>query len=156
MSGMVRSKCQLIILIFTLLIPLKKDISMCGICGKISDAGVDSKQITRMADAIAHRGPDDVGYYCNRNVGLGHRRLSIIDLEGGRQPLSNEDETILIVFNGEIYNYAELRKDLLQKGHRFKTNTDTEVIIHLYEELKEDCLSKLRGMFAFALWDVKG
>jgi asparagine synthase (glutamine-hydrolysing) len=108
-----------------------------------------------MLDTIRHRGPDDEGVYLAGQVGLGHRRLSIIDLNTGHQPLSNEDRTVWIVFNGEIYNYQELRPFLLSKGHTFKTQTDTEVIIHLYEEFGPGCLEKLRGMFAFAIWDDK-
>src|ERR1700691_1749162 len=106
-----------------------------------------------MADAIHHRGPDDEGYYTSGPVGLGFRRLSIIDLSLGHQPISNEDGTVWIVFNGEIYNYRELRTFLVSKGHVFKTQSDTEVIVHLYEELGPRCVEKLRGMFAFALWD---
>ena len=106
-----------------------------------------------MADTITHRGPDDDGYYVEGAVGFGFRRLSIIDLSGGHQPLANEDDTVWIVFNGEIYNYQELRELLLSKGHTFKTKTDTEVIVHLYEEFGEHCVEKLRGMFAFAIWD---
>lgn len=109
-----------------------------------------------MADAIAHRGPDDEGFYMSGPLGLGFRRLSIIDLATGHQPLSNEDGTVWIVFNGEIYNYQELRSALQGKGHIFKTQTDTEVIVHLYEEFGEGCVEKLRGMFAFAIWDEKG
>jgi len=108
-----------------------------------------------MADTIAHRGPDDEGYYVSGPVGLGFRRLSIIDLATGHQPISNEDGTIWIVFNGEIYNYQDLRTFLQGKGHIFKTQTDTEVIVHLYEEFGEDCVEKLRGMFAFAIWDER-
>jgi asparagine synthase (glutamine-hydrolysing) len=106
-----------------------------------------------MLDSMRHRGPDDEGVYLGHQVGLGHRRLSIIDLKSGHQPLSNEDGTIWIVFNGEIYNYRELRTFLLSKDHVFKTQTDTEVIVHLYEELGPQCLEKLRGMFSFAIWD---
>ena len=109
--------------------------------------------VRRMADAIAHRGPDDEGFYFSEQIGLGFRRLSIIDIKGGHQPLSNETGTIWIVFNGEVYNYQALRKQLVAKGHIFKTNTDTEVIVHLYEEYGSDCVHKLRGMFAFAIWD---
>ncbi len=109
--------------------------------------------VRAMADMIAHRGPDDDGYYFSGPVGLGFRRLAIIDLATGHQPLSNEDGTIWIVFNGEIYNYIELREFLQSKGHTFKTRTDTEVIVHLYEEFGADCVSRLRGMFAFAIWD---
>ncbi len=108
-----------------------------------------------MADSIQHRGPDDEGFYVSGPVGFGFRRLSIIDLNTGHQPISNEDDTVWIVFNGEIYNYQELRQLLLSKGHRFKSQTDTEVIIHLYEEFGESCVEKLRGMFAFAIWDKR-
>lgn len=129
---------------------------MCGICGKFifeKQASVAPALLRTMADAIRHRGPDDEGIYASGPVGLGFRRLSIIDLSGGHQPLANEDDTIWIVFNGEIYNYQSLRGDLQQKGHRFKTNSDTEVIVHLYEEYGSDCVQKLRGMFGFAIWD---
>jgi asparagine synthase (glutamine-hydrolysing) len=108
-----------------------------------------------MADSIVHRGPDDEGLYAAGQVGLAFRRLSIIDLATGHQPLCNEDRTIWIVFNGEIYNYQGLRKDLVQRGHQFTTTTDTEVIVHLYEEYGIDGLEELRGMFAFALWDSR-
>jgi asparagine synthase (glutamine-hydrolysing) len=131
---------------------------MCGICGKLNfdqNSNVDPALVRSMLDTIRHRGPDDEGVYAATQVGLGHRRLSIIDLSTGHQPLSNEDGTIWIVFNGEIYNYQELRPFLLSKGHTFKTQTDTEVIVHLYEELGPQCLEKLRGMFAFAIWDEK-
>lgn len=104
---------------------------------------------------MVHRGPDDEGYFVSGQIGLGFRRLSIIDLSRGHQPLSNEDETVWIAFNGEIYNYQVLRQDLLSKGHVFRTESDTEVIVHLYEELGEDCVKKLRGMFGFAIWDEK-
>jgi asparagine synthase (glutamine-hydrolysing) len=129
---------------------------MCGICGKLefdSEAKVAPNLLKQMADAIVHRGPDDEGYYLKGQIGLGFRRLSIIDLSGGHQPLANEDDSIWIVFNGEIYNYQELRALLLAKGHVFKTQSDTEVIVHLYEEYGRDCLEKLRGMFGFAIWD---
>lgn len=106
-----------------------------------------------MADTIRHRGPDDEGFYVSGQIGLGFRRLSIIDLSGGHQPLSNEDGKVWIVFNGEIYNYQELRQELVAKGHFFKTKSDTEVIVHLYEEYGVDCVLKLRGMFAFAIWN---
>jgi asparagine synthase (glutamine-hydrolysing) len=129
---------------------------MCGICGKLDfepTQGVNRLLITSMLDTIRHRGPDDEGVYLGSQVGLGFVRLSIIDLENGHQPLCNEDGSIWIVFNGEIYNYQELRAFLLSKGHTLKTQTDTEVIVHLYEELGAGCLEKLRGMFAFAVWD---
>jgi asparagine synthase (glutamine-hydrolysing) len=131
---------------------------MCGICGKLNfeqDAGVEIGLLRGMLDTIRHRGPDDEGVYVTSQVGLGHRRLSIIDLKSGHQPLSNEDGTVWIVFNGEIYNFRELRASLLSQGHVFQTNTDTEVIVHLYEELGPQCLERLRGMFAFAIWDER-
>ena len=126
---------------------------MCGITGYL---GQGNEEILRkMTDSLKHRGPDDKGFYFNNNIGLGHRRLSIIDLATGHQPISNEDETIWLIFNGEIYNFFELRKDLEKKGHKFKTQTDTEVMVHLYEEKGEDFLKELNGMFAIALWDEK-
>src|SRR6204780_5403845 len=131
---------------------------MCGICGKLmfgSEAKVPVSLVKAMADTIYHRGPDDEGYYVSGPIGLGFRRLAIIDLNSGHQPVSNEDGTVQIIFNGEIYNYKELREFLLSKGHVFKTQSDTEVIVHLYEELGEACVEKLRGMFAFAIWDER-
>lgn len=131
---------------------------MCGIVGVLHQRDhVDRDILQNMADVISHRGPDDEGFYLNENktVGFGFRRLSIIDLVSGHQPLCNEDGTIWIVFNGEIYNFNELRKDLLQKGHRFKTNTDTECIVHGYEQYGENIFSMLNGMFGIALWDNK-
>jgi len=128
---------------------------MCGICGILnSKKMVEEETLKRMASILSHRGPDDEGYYLKKNIGLGHRRLNIIDLETGHQPIHNEDSSIWIVFNGEIYNYKDLRKDLEERKHRFYTNTDTEVIIHLYEEKGADCVKDLRGMFAFAIWDA--
>ena len=130
---------------------------MCGISGKLyfdSTRPVEREVLERMNAVLAHRGPDDAGIYCDGPIGLAHRRLSIIDLSpAGHQPMSNEDGTIWIVFNGEIYNFQSLRPDLLHRGHRFRSNTDTEVILHLYEDHGTDCLRFLRGMFAFALWD---
>ncbi|MBM9512982.1 asparagine synthase (glutamine-hydrolyzing) [Desulfogranum marinum] len=126
---------------------------MCGIVGKLGRSNVSLLELQSMARSIAHRGPDDEGYWVQGKVGLGHRRLSIIDLASGKQPISNEDQTIWIVFNGEIYNFPEIKKELLSKGHQFSTNTDTEVIVHLYEEMGQDCVQKLNGMFAFAIWD---
>ena len=125
---------------------------MCGICGYIAE-NIDRDILLRMCRTILHRGPDDNGYFIDKTVGLAMQRLSIIDLESGKQPIYNEDKTICVVFNGEIYNYLELRTQLEKKGHKFSTCTDTEVIIHLYEDLKEECLEQLNGMFAFALWD---
>lgn len=130
---------------------------MCGIAGMVSDApgGVEAAAIRRMCQAIVHRGPDDEGIFVKDGTGLGMRRLSIIDLAGGRQPVFNEDRTIWVVFNGEIYNFGDLRRELESRGHRFSTHTDTEVIVHLYEDLGADCVHKLRGMFAFALYDER-
>jgi asparagine synthase (glutamine-hydrolysing) len=131
---------------------------MCGICGILlfdSGAQADPGLLKRMNGTMIHRGPDDEGYYVSGPVGLAMRRLSIIDLDGGKQPITNEDETLWIVYNGEIYNYRELRSELLARGHRFRTRTDTEVILHLYEDLREECVTRLRGMFAFAIWDAK-
>jgi len=131
---------------------------MCGICGKLNfdrHEPVSSALLGKMMDLIRHRGPDGVGEYRSGPIGLGHRRLSIIDLNTGDQPMCNEDGTVWIVYNGEVYNFPELRTDLQARGHKFKSTTDTEVIIHLYEEIGEDCVSKLRGMFAFALWDER-
>ncbi|MFZ0320834.1 MAG: asparagine synthase (glutamine-hydrolyzing) [Candidatus Sulfotelmatobacter sp.] len=131
---------------------------MCGIAGMVQShpqGVVERATIQRMCAAIVHRGPDDEGIFVKAGVGLGMRRLSIIDLAGGHQPVFNEDKTIWIVFNGEIYNFPELRADLEKRGHRFYTHTDTEVIVHLYEDLGADCVNKLRGMFAFALYDER-
>jgi asparagine synthase (glutamine-hydrolysing) len=126
---------------------------MCGICGLWQPGKADKDAIRSMNNALIHRGPDDEGYYFDGPVGLGHRRLSIIDLHRGHQPLSNEDGTLWIVFNGEIYNFPALRTELEAKGHCFKTDSDTEAIVHLYEELGPECVKPLRGMFAFAIWD---
>lgn len=131
---------------------------MCGIAGiyNLNNEPVAQDTLKRMCDIIRHRGPDDEGQWINGNIGLGHRRLSIIDLSpAGHQPMSNEDQTIWITYNGEIYNYIELRPELEAKGHRFTSHTDTEVIIHAYEEYGEKCLSKFNGMFAFCLWDSR-
>ena len=135
---------------------------MCGICGTVTTNGsrIDEAVLRRMTDVMTHRGPDESGVYLRQapglSVGLGHRRLSIIDLsEAGRQPLSNEDGTVWLVFNGEIYNYPELRRELEGKGHRFRSHTDSEVIVHLYEEEGTHCARRLAGMFAFALWDQR-
>ena len=131
---------------------------MCGICG-IYEPGletpVDAGVLRRMADTLQHRGPDDEGFYRAPGIGLGHRRLSIIDLGGGHQPLANEDESVWIAFNGEIYNYEELNRKYLSTGHHFRTRSDTETIVHLYEQLGEACFAELRGMFAIALWDAR-
>jgi asparagine synthase (glutamine-hydrolysing) len=131
---------------------------MCGITGIYQpDAPGEVQEITlrRMLGALRHRGPDQFGIYLDDQVGLGSARLSIIDLSSGQQPISNEDETLWIVFNGEIFNYVELRPELEARGHRFTTNTDTEVVIHLYEEYGPDCLQRMNGQFAIALWDTR-
>lgn len=125
---------------------------MCGIAGIVDEAGVSLADLKRMTDAIAHRGPDDADHWTTGKAGLGHRRLSIIDLADGRQPMANEDGNVRIVFNGEIYNFQDLRPDLL-KRHTLRTRSDTEVILHLYEEIGKECVTRLRGMFAFGLWD---
>ncbi len=108
-----------------------------------------------MCDPIRHRGPDDEGVYTDGGCGIGMRRLSIIDLGTGHQPLSNEDGSVWVVFNGEIYNYRELRDDLIRRGHRFATNSDTETLVHLYEEKGAEGFALLRGMFAFCVWDAR-
>lgn len=126
---------------------------MCGIVGFYSEEKNKEQTIKKMADRIKHRGPDGEGVYVDEKVALGHRRLSIIDLEGGSQPMYTEDKKLVVVFNGEIYNYIDLREELKEKGYEFKTNCDTEVLLHGYREWKEEMPKKLRGMFAFALWD---
>jgi len=130
---------------------------MCGICGFcfFDKKPVDLNILKKMTETLQHRGPDDEGYYAAAGVALGHRRLSIIDLDTGKQPIHNEDETIYVVFNGEIYNFPELKRELEKKGHRFYTETDTEVLVHLYEEKEERCVEYLAGMFAFGIWDEK-
>ncbi len=128
---------------------------MCGIAGYWARPGERPEQsvVTAMCDALLHRGPDGCGYFCDHRIALGHRRLSIIDVAGGHQPLGNEDGNLQIVFNGEIYNYLELRAGLVQRGHQFRTHSDTEVLVHLYEEVGERLPEYLNGMFAFAIWD---
>jgi asparagine synthase (glutamine-hydrolysing) len=126
---------------------------MCGIAGKVGAAPVSEAEVLRMCDALAHRGPDDWGTFVEGSVGLGMRRLSIVDLAGGHQPIANEDGTVVVVFNGELYNYPSLYQELVAKGHHFSTRTDTEVLVHLYEDYGEEMVARLQGMFAFALWD---
>jgi asparagine synthase (glutamine-hydrolysing) len=131
---------------------------MCGIAGIVDEQRrrpVDEETVRQMCQAIVHRGPDDEGIFVKNGVGLGMRRLSIIDISGGHQPVFNEDRTVWVVYNGEIYNFPELRRDLESRGHRFYTNCDTEVIVHLYEDMGAECVQKLRGMFAFALYDER-
>jgi asparagine synthase (glutamine-hydrolysing) len=131
---------------------------MCGIAGIYNFAqgpAVEAEAVKSMCAALTHRGPDDEGFYFGGDIGLGHRRLSIIDIDGGRQPISNEDGTLWIICNGEIYNFRELNKGLRERGHIFKTRSDTETVLHLYEEEGVGCLDKLKGMFSFAIWDGK-
>jgi len=131
---------------------------MCGICGIINYSQtqyIEKSAINKMCEQLKSRGPDAEGYYINKNIAFGMRRLKIIDLETGDQPIFNEDKSICIIFNGEIYNFKGLKQELKQKGHHFITGSDTEAIVHLYEDLGENCLNKLRGMFAFAIWDEK-
>src|SRR6185503_10366635 len=129
---------------------------MCGITGIVTTDRLkeeDRDLLQRMTRMLHHRGPDGEGFYFDEHAGLGHRRLSIIDLDAGKQPMCNEDESVWVTFNGEIYNYLDIRKDLIAKGHKFKTESDTEVIVHLYEEVGEKFSERLRGMFAIGLWD---
>src|SRR5437870_2189614 len=129
---------------------------MCGICGILycgEERRVQRDTLAQMNAHIVHRGPDDDGFFVEGNVGLAMRRLSIIDIATGHQPITNEDENLWIVYNGEIYNHQELRRGLEVRGHRYRTKSDTETILHLYEEYGRDCVKYLRGMFAFAIWD---
>src|SRR5881296_3410247 len=129
---------------------------MCGICGILycgEERRIQRDTLAQMNAHIVHRGPNDEGFFVERNVGLATRRLSIIDVRTGHQPISNEDESLWIVYNGEIYNHRELRSKLEARGHRYRTKSDTETIVHLYEEYGDDCVQHLRGMFAFAIWD---
>jgi asparagine synthase (glutamine-hydrolysing) len=130
---------------------------MCGICGTLNLTGsaVDPKLLREMVGTIRHRGPDDTGFYNHRHAGLGHARLSIIDISGGAQPMHDAEKSLWITFNGEIFNYLELRDDLVKKGHRFATRSDTEVVLHQYQEKGEDCVNDFNGQFAFAIWDVR-
>ncbi len=129
---------------------------MCGICGifyRDKRRPIDPDTLAQMNGRIAHRGPDDDGFFIEENIGLAMRRLSIIDLKTGHQPITNEDESLWIVYNGEIYNHQQLRDDLQARGHRYKSKSDTESILHLYEEYGPGSVAHLRGMFAFAIWD---
>jgi asparagine synthase (glutamine-hydrolysing) len=134
-------------------------LKMCGINGIIysnkSGCEVDSGVLTRMRDTLHHRGPDEAGIFVEKNVGLGHRRLSIVDLKSGQQPMFNQGDSCVIVYNGEVYNHNDYRCALIEKGYEYKTHCDTETILHLYEEYGKDCVEKLRGMFAFAIWNKK-
>ncbi|MGD8631882.1 MAG: asparagine synthetase B, partial [Gammaproteobacteria bacterium] len=129
---------------------------MCGITGIFDTRearAVDQSVLERMNQSQVHRGPDDGGIHIEPGVGLAHRRLSIIDLSNGHQPLFNEDGSVVVVFNGEIYNFPDLTRELLAAGHQFRTHCDTEVIVHAWEEWGESCVDRFRGMFAFAIWD---
>src|SRR5881628_3977293 len=129
---------------------------MCAIVGIVKldpRERVDNAPLKRMRDILVHRGPDGAGLWSEGPVGLGHRRLAIVDVAGGHQPMTNEDRTVWIVFNGEIYNHAEIRRELEARGHCYRTRSDTETILHLYEEEGDRCVERLQGMFAFALWD---
>ena len=131
---------------------------MCGICGQFNfgnSAPVERRTLQAMASSIAHRGPDDEGYYLDGPLGLGFRRLSIIDLAGGHQPMSDVEESVWVIFNGEIYNFHDLRSELESHGHVFRTKSDTEVIVHGYKEWGDEVLNKLNGMFGLAIWDVR-
>jgi asparagine synthase (glutamine-hydrolysing) len=131
---------------------------MCGIAGFVSTTALDSdarERALRMRDVITHRGPDEAGLRLDARAALAHRRLSIVDLKTGQQPLSNEDGSIWVVFNGEIYNHADIRRDLQARGHRYRTLSDTESIVHAYEEWGDECMQHFRGMFAFAIWDTR-
>ena len=124
---------------------------MCGIAGFF---GFEDKELIKnMLDSLYHRGPDDHGIFTDKDASIGNRRLSIIDVSGGHQPMHNEDETVFVVFNGAIYNFPELKEELEKNGHRFYSNCDTEVLVHLYEEYGEEFPKKLLGMFSFAIWD---
>lgn len=128
---------------------------MCGFVGFTGALLNKEEVLEKMMNKIIHRGPDSAGKHIDEKVALGFRRLSIIDLGEGSQPMYNETNDIVIVFNGEIYNYQSLKKDLIEKGHIFRNNSDTEVLIHAYEEFGEEMLNRLRGMFAFVIWDKK-
>src|SRR5215813_163580 len=131
---------------------------MCGICGQfnfLNEEPVYPETITKMAGSIIHRGPDDEGYYFSGSLGFGFRRLSIIDLSGGHQPMSDREEQVWVIFNGEIYNFPELKAELEGYGHVFRTRSDTEVIIHGYKQWGDEVLNRLNGMFGLAIWDVR-
>lgn len=130
---------------------------MCGIAGLWNFDGklADAERLRQMIALLRHRGPDACGVYTDRDLGLAHARLKIIDLEGGQQPMSNGDGTLWITFNGEIFNYVELRDELTQRGRRFRTSSDTEVILQMYEEKGEECVQWFNGQWAFAIWDAR-
>ena len=133
----------------------QRDVVMCGITGFVGQRAEMQQILQEMMDLIAHRGPDGQGQFVEGPAALGQRRLSIIDLEGGKQPMFNEDENLVVVFNGEIYNFQELSEELKAAGHTFATRSDTEVLLHGYEQWGKDLLPRLRGMFAFAIYDKR-
>src|SRR5574340_1057069 len=130
---------------------------MCGICGvlNLNSEAVDPNVLEKMAKTLQHRGPDEKGIFVQGRIGLGHRRLSIIDVCSGQQPMAATGSQLWISFNGEIFNYVELRKDLEKRGHQFRTQSDTEVILHLYQEHGEECVQRMNGQWALAIWDEK-
>jgi asparagine synthase (glutamine-hydrolysing) len=131
---------------------------MCGITGIVdlrAKRPIAADVLRAMNGSIGHRGPDGDGFHFEAGVGFGHRRLSIIDLEGGKQPLYNEDNTVVVTYNGEIFNFMEIEHELIARGHKFRTRCDTEVIVHAWEEWGERCLERFNGMFAFAVWDQR-
>ena len=140
---------------WTNIILWKGVINMCGICGFTGMLENRDEVLKNMTEVITHRGPDSDGFYTDENINMGFRRLSIIDIDAGHQPIYNEDKTLVLTFNGEIYNYKKLRKKLIEKGHKFSTESDSEVLIHGFEEWQEDLLPKLRGMFGFAIYNTK-
>ena len=145
---------ETLFLVHIVLLKQKERIDMCGFAGYITKEGLAKNykdDLLEMMNAIVHRGPDDAGSHIDDMAGLGFRRLSIIGIENGKQPMYNEDGSIVVVFNGEIYNYKEIKEELINKGHLFKTQADTEVLVHGYEEYGPDVVQKLRGMYAFAI-----
>ncbi len=127
---------------------------MCGICGFTGKLENRDEAIRKMTEVITHRGPDSDGFFTDDTIAMGFRRLSIIDLETGHQPIYNEDKTLVLTFNGEIYNYKAIRQELIEKGHKFATEADSEVLVHGFEEWQEDLLARLRGMFTFAIYNT--
>jgi asparagine synthase (glutamine-hydrolysing) len=130
---------------------------VCGIAGLVAADALhpdDRARVVLMRDVLTHRGPDGAGLHCDHLAALAHRRLSIVDLAVGQQPLANEDETVWVTYNGEIYNHATVRPELERAGHRYRTRSDTETIVHAYEEWGDDCVHRFRGMFAFGIWDA--
>ena len=129
---------------------------MCGIAGFVTQTAPAGAEgiVRRMADVISHRGPDDSGFYCDQFAFLGHRRLSIVDLAGGHQPMTNETRSLWIIYNGEIFNHSDVRPELERAGHQYTTRSDTETLLHAYEQWGPDSVTRFRGMFAYAIWDA--